>query len=363
MTTVDHRAPAAAPPSRVMILAAFAAIYIVWGSTYLAIKYAVETVPPFLMTGARFLVAGIVLYAWSLISRSDRGYPKAARARDWRDAFIIGALLIVGGTALVGWAELDVPSGMTSLILATTPLWLVVFESAGSRIAPVPRVIAGVVVGLIGLGILVAPSLTSTTPSGVSALGVGALVFSAFSWSIGALYSRRVAQSATRPVSAARSTGMQMIAGAVLTLIIAVALGEHRAFSWEAVTPVSLIAIAYLLVFGALVGFSAYLWLMRVSTPSRVATHAYVNPVVAVLLGWAVAGEHVSGMTLAAMAVIVLAVILIVSAPSRVQHAPDLPTEGVRRPERRATSNRPSSAATRPTLIRASGADRSSTAA
>ena len=363
MTTVDHRLPTAAPPSRVMVLAAFAAIYIVWGSTYLAIKYAVETVPPFLMTGARFLVAGAALYGWSLISGSDRDYPKASRARAWRDAFIIGALLIVGGTALVGWAELDVPSGMTSLILATTPLWLVVLESAGSRIAPAPRVIAGVVVGLIGLGILVGPSLTSTGPNGVSALGVGALVFSAFSWSVGALYSRRVAQSAPRPLSAARSTGMQMIAGAVLTLVTSVALGEHRAFSWGAVTPVSLIAIGYLLVFGALVGFSAYLWLMRVSTPSRVATHAYVNPVVAVLLGWAVAGEHVAGMTLVAMAVIVLAVILIVSVPARIEQAPDLPTEDVRRPKRRVTSTRAPAAATQPTLIRASGADRSSTAA
>jgi drug/metabolite transporter (DMT)-like permease len=346
-----------------MVLAAFAAIYLVWGSTYLAIKYAVETVPPFLMTGARFLVAGAVLYAWSVISGSDRDYPKAARARDWRDAFIIGALLIVGGTALVGWAELDVPSGMTSLILATTPLWLVVLESAGSRVAPAPRVIAGVVVGLVGLGILVGPSLTSTTPSGVSALGAGALVFSALSWSVGALYSRRVAQSATRPLSAARSTGMQMIAGAVLTLGISVALGEHRTFSWQAVTPVSLIAVGYLLVFGALVGFSAYLWLMRVSTPSRVATHAYVNPVVAVILGWAVAGEHVAGRTLVAMAVIVLAVVLIVSAPARDAQSAELPTEDVHRPERGAPSVKLSTAGARPAFVRANASDRSSTAA
>ena len=364
MTTVDNHDPAAAaPPSRVMVVAAFAAIYIVWGSTYLAIKYAVETVPPFLMTGARFLVAGAVLYAWSAISGSDRNYPKAARGRAWRDAFVVGALLIVGGTALVGWAELDVPSGMTSLILATTPLWLVLLESVASRVAPAPRVIAGVVVGLIGLATLVGPSLTSPSTGAVSALGVGALVFSALSWSIGALYSRRVAQSAPTPLSPARSTGMQMIAGAALTLVIALALGEHRAFSWAAVTPVSLMAVGYLLVFGALVGFSAYLWLMRVSTPSRVATHAYVNPVVAVLLGWTVAGEHVAGTTLVAMAVIVLAVILIVSAPARVEHACEVPPEDARRAERPATSNRPSAATTRSTLIPARVSDRSSTAA
>jgi drug/metabolite transporter (DMT)-like permease len=327
MTTVDNHDPAAAaPPSRVMVMAAFAAIYIVWGSTYLAIKYAVETVPPFLMTGVRFLIAGGILYAWSARPSkaarlgSDPTYQNGPTSRAWRDAFIVGALLIVGGTALVGWAELEVPSGMTSLILATTPLWLVLLESVGSRAAPAPRVIGGVVVGLIGLGILVGPSVTTT--SAVSALGVGALVLSALSWSVGALYSRRLARTAAVPLSPARSTGMQMIAGAVLTLGLAVALGEHRELSWAAVSPASLFAVAYLLVFGALVGFSAYLWLMRVSTPSRVATHAYVNPVVAVLLGWAVAGEAVTRNTIVAMAVIVVAVILIVSAPPRRAQSP-----------------------------------------
>ena len=365
MSTVDQKDPAAPhAPSRVMILAAFAAIYVVWGSTYLAIKYAVETLPPFLMTGVRFLIAGGILYAWSAAkSTSDPNsarYTNVTTVRAWRDAFIVGALLIVGGTALVGWAELDVPSGMTSLILATTPLWLVLLESVGSRVAPVPSVIAGVIVGLIGLGILVAPSLATT--SGVSALGVGALMLSALSWSVGALYSRRLAKATTRPLSPARATGMQMIAGALLTLGLAVALGEHRAFSWAAVTPASLFAVGYLLIFGALVGFSAYLWLMRVSTPSRVATHAYVNPVVAVLLGWSVAGEQVTATTLVAMAVIVAAVILIVSAPARPEPAREVPAEGAGAGDRRAVMDQPSAPAVRSTFVR-SRASRSSTAA
>jgi len=310
MTTVD-RASAAAPRN-LMLLAAFAAIYLIWGSTYLAIKYAIETVPPFLMTGVRFLIAGGVLYAWSVFRSS--GSPSSANdggsARIWRDAFIVGALLIVGGTALVSWAELFVPSGITSLVLATTPLWMVLLESMSTGRAPAPRVLAGVGVGLAGLTILIWPSLMSPG-SGIDLLGVAALALAALTWSAGALYSRRAAV----PSSAARATGMQMLAGAVLSFAVGFARGEHQEVQLGSITPASLLAIGYLVVAGALVGFSAYLWLMRVSTPSRVATHAYVNPVVAVLLGWAVLGETVSARTGVAMAVIVAAVVLIVSAP------------------------------------------------
>jgi drug/metabolite transporter (DMT)-like permease len=312
MKAADRSTPAPAP---LMVLVAFAAIYVIWGSTYLAIKYAIASVPPFLMTAARFFVAGGVLYVWSVLRPStnpgtDAGMPASA-ARRWRDAFIVGALLIVGGTALVGWAELSVPSGITSLILATTPLWMVLLESVSLGRAPAPRVLAGVAVGLGGLAILIWPSLTAPG-TGVDLLGVAALALAALAWSAGALFSRRAAL----PVSAARATGMQMLAGAVLSLAVGLALGEHRTLSPSAITPASLLAIGYLVVAGALVGFSAYLWLMRVSTPSRVATHAYVNPVVAVLLGWAVLGETVTARTALAMAVIVAAVVLIVSAPA-----------------------------------------------
>ena len=311
MKAVDRNTAGA--PAPLMVAAAFAAIYLIWGSTYLAIKYAIESVPPFLMTGARFLVAGAALYGWSAL-RPAPGLPAPASARTnlraWREAFVVGALLIVGGTALVGWAELSVPSGITSLILATTPLWMVVLEGLSSGRAPAPRVLAGVVVGLGGLAILIWPSLMSPG-SGIDLLGVAALAAAALTWSAGALYSRRV----PLPGSAARATGMQMLAGGVLSLVLGIAFGEHRSLSVGAITPASLAAIGYLVIAGALVGFSAYLWLMRVSTPSRVATHAYVNPVVAVLLGWAVLGESVTARTGIAMAVIVVAVVLIVSAP------------------------------------------------
>ncbi|MFL5422565.1 MAG: EamA family transporter, partial [Myxococcales bacterium] len=202
MTPADraHAQVAGAPP-RFLVLAAFAAIYLIWGSTYLAIKYAIATVPPFFMTGARFLVAGAVLYGWSVIrarrddSDAEEPQPSSVTWRRWRDAFIVGALLIVGGTALVGWAELSVPSGVTSLILATTPLWMVLLESAlESRRPPAPRVLAGVFVGIAGLAILIGPSLVS--PGGdMSLLGVGSLALAALAWSIGGMYSRRAAVS------------------------------------------------------------------------------------------------------------------------------------------------------------------------
>ena len=309
MKTVDRSTGGA--PAPLMVAAAFAAIYLIWGSTYLAIKYAIESVPPFLMTAVRFLIAGGVLYAWSALRPKAAAGNPVPRVRAWRDAFIVGALLIVGGTALVGWAELSVPSGITSLILATTPLWMVLLEGVSARRAPAPRVLAGVAVGLGGLAILIWPSLMSPG-AGIDLLGVGALALAALTWSAGALYSRR----AQLPGSAARATGMQMVAGALLSLVVGLALGEHRELSLADITPSSLAAIGYLVVAGALVGFSAYLWLMRVSTPSRVATHAYVNPVVAVLLGWAVLGEPVTARTGAAMAVIVAAVVLIVTAPA-----------------------------------------------
>jgi drug/metabolite transporter (DMT)-like permease len=322
MTAVDRSTSNAAGAPRALVLAAFAAIYVIWGSTYLAIKYAIETVPPFIMTGARFLIAGSVLYAWSTVTAvtarrrglaAEPAQPPGVAGRRWRDAFIVGSLLIVGGTALVGWAELSVPSGITSLILATTPLWMVVMESAlESKQMPAPRVIAGVVVGIAGLGVLVGPSLFSDSGD-MSLLGVASLTLAALTWSAGAMFSRRAAV----PPSPVRATAMQMVAGALVSGAVGVALGEHRQLSAAAISSASLIAVAYLVVAGALVGFTAYLWLMRVSTPSRVATHAYVNPVVAVLLGWAVLGEAITARTAGAMAIIVVAVVLIVGGPRR----------------------------------------------
>ena len=319
MTPVDRTTAARSHAPRALVLAAFAAIYLIWGSTYLAIKYAVETVPPFFMTGARFLIAGSVLYAWSIL-RARRGGPDAEprqpvqiSRRRWRDAFIVGALLIVGGTALVGWAELSVPSGVTSLILATTPLWMVAMESAvEAKQIPPPRVIAGILVGIAGLAVLVGPSLFAGDGE-FNLLGVASLAFAALTWSAGAMFSRRAAV----PASPVRATAMQMVAGALLSVVVGFAIGEHHQLSLDAISPASIIAVGYLVVAGALVGFTAYLWLMRVSTPSRVATHAYVNPVVAVLLGWAILAEVVTARTGVAMGIIVLGVVLIVSAPSR----------------------------------------------
>ena len=329
----DRGAPAVHEvPSNLMIAAAFAAIYVIWGSTYLAIKYAIESVPPFFMTAVRFAIAGAALYAWSVLRAPRTPTPGTASdivrvpaVRAWREAFIVGALLILGGTALVGWAELAVPSGITSLILASNPLWMALCEGLASRRAPSRRVVAGLLVGLGGLAILIGPALV-TPGQRANLLGVGALLLASLAWTVGALYSRR----GPRGESPARVTGMQMIAGGMLSLVVGLAVGEHRQLSLAAVTPTSVAAIAYLIVFGALIGFSAYLWLMRVSTPSRVATHAYVNPVVAVLLGWAMLGETVTARTAVAMVVIVAAVVLIVSAPASSLSEPRRSAAGTR---------------------------------
>ena len=320
-----------ASPNRLMVVAAFAAIYVIWGSTYLAIKYAIESVPPFFMTAVRFAIAGGALYLWSTFRAGREPVATMVQPRRghvWRDAFIVGALLILGGTALVSWAELAVPSGITSLVLASNPLWMTLCEGIAARRAPSRRTVAGVLVGLAGLTILIGPTLVTPGQS-ANLLGVGALLLASLAWTVGALYSRRAAL----PSSVARATGVQMIAGGALSLAVGFLVGEHRELSIATITPTSLMAIAYLIVFGALIGFSAYLWLMRVSTPSRVATHAYVNPVVAVLLGWAMLGETVTARTAIAMVVIVAAVVLIVTGPARSATSESRPVETDRLPQ------------------------------
>jgi drug/metabolite transporter (DMT)-like permease len=286
---------------RTKLLLAFAAVYLIWGSTYLAIRYAVETLPPFSMASARFLVAGALLFAVARLRGAAAPTP-----RMWRDTAIVGSLMLLGGNGLVTWAEQKVPSGIAALIIACVPLCMVLLQ----RRVPGRREGLGLAGGLVGIALLVGKPGSSGS---IDLLGAGALVVASMSWAIGSLFSRR----ATLPESGVLATGMEMLGGGTALGIVAFLRGEPAGFDLGAVSTVSWLSLVYLVVFGAIVGYSAYMWLLSATTPARAATYAYVNPVVAVFLGWAVAGEALTGRTVAAAAVIVVSVALIVSAPSR----------------------------------------------
>jgi drug/metabolite transporter (DMT)-like permease len=297
------------PASRASIATAFAIVYVVWGSTYLAIRYAIETLPPFLMAGARFIVAGLVVYLW-VAWRERAARPTAA---EWRQSAIVGAFLLLGGNGGVVWAEQRVPSGVAALLVATLALWMVGLEwLRPSGVRPTLPVIGGVLLGLVGVGILVGPQQL-VGGNAVDPMGAIALVAASLSWAVGSLASR----SPRMPRSVMLGTAMQMLAGGAMLLVAGTLHGEATNIRWEAMSAESIAAFAYLVVFGSLVGFTAYIWLLGHVSAASASTYAYVNPVVAVLLGWAIAGEAVGGRTLAAGAVIVLAVALITIGRAR----------------------------------------------
>jgi drug/metabolite transporter (DMT)-like permease len=294
--------------SRAKVYTAFALVYVIWGSTYLAILFAVETLPPFLMAGSRFLVAGALMYGWvRLVGRT--GPPLRVQ---WRGAAIVGGFLLLGGNGGVVWAEQRVSSGLAALLVATVPLWMVLLEWGGGGTRPTGRVVTGIAIGFIGLGILIGPAeiLGGTAADGVGAL---VLVLAAFSWAVGSVASRHVAL----PPSPLLGTGMQMLAGGALLLLLGSLTGEWGRLDLAAAAPRSLWAFGYLIVFGSLVGFTAYVWLLKNVEIAKVATYAYVNPVVAVLLGWALAGEELSARIGVSALVIVAGVAFITSGRTR----------------------------------------------
>ena len=293
---------------RAEILLAFAAIYVIWGSTYLAIRFAIETLPPFLMAASRFLVAGPLLYAWARWRGAARPSPG-----HWRAAAAVGALLLLGGNGAVVWAEQRVPSGVTALLVAMVPLWMVLLDWVRpGGVRPTLAVFSGVALGLAGLVLLVGPEQILGGEH-VDHAGALALAFGCLTWSIGSVYSRH----APLPASPQLATAMEMLAGGALLLVASLARGEWQQLDVQAISPRSLAALAYLVVFGSLVALTAYVWLLRQTTPARVSTYAYVNPVVAMLLGWALAGEPLSARTLVAAAVIVGGVVLITRSKVR----------------------------------------------
>jgi len=295
--------PADSPaPSRLTLVAGFAAVYLIWGSTYLAIRFGVETLPPFLMAATRFVVPGAAMYAWLRL----RGTPAPTRAQ-WRAAAVTGSLMLLGGNGLVTWAEQWVPSGLTALVIASVPLWMGVMSWLVEPSArPGPRGILGIVVGFAGVAVLVEPH-GELGGSPRTLLGAFAVVIASGLWAAGSLYGRR----APRPSNAFLGSSMQMLGGAAALAITGTLAGEWGRVDLAGVTPKSVMSLLYLMTFGSVIALSSYVWLLQVTTPAKVSTYAYVNPVVAVFLGWALAAEPISLRTLFAAAVIVTAVVLV----------------------------------------------------
>ena len=286
--------------SRSQILIAFAAVYIIWGSTYLAIRFAIETLPPMLMVGTRFLAAGGLMYVWLRARGAKKPEPI-----HWRSAAIIGILMPVLGTGVVVWAEKRVPSGTAALLVAIEPLWIVVLQwwrPGGKR--PNIWVIAGVLLGLAGLYLLVDPGGDKQQGN---MFAEGMLLLAALSWAAGSLYTKRAPQAKERFLS----TGMEMIVAGVILIAVGFATGEASHFSFAAPSAKSWLALLYLISFGSIIAYTAYVWLMSAADATLVSTYAFVNPVVAVFLGWAFASEPLNGRMLLAAAIIVGAVALI----------------------------------------------------
>jgi drug/metabolite transporter (DMT)-like permease len=289
-------------PPRWKVVAAFAALYMIWGSTYLAILYAIETLPPFLMAASRFLTAGALMLAWALPRA-----PRLPSAAEWRAAAVVGGLLLLGGNGAVVWAEQHVPSGVAALLVAVTPAWMVLLDwqwKHGPR--PGARTVAGLVLGFLGIALLLGPESLMGAGS-IHVTGAIVLVFGSLCWSTGSIYSR-AAPSAPGPMV---STAMQMLAGGGLLVLAGAIAGEPARLDLAAVSARSVSAVLYLIVFGSIIGYSAYIWLLRVVSPARVATYAYVNPLVAVLLGWLLAREALTARMAAAAVVIIGGVVLI----------------------------------------------------
>ncbi len=324
----DAQAPAPPPPWRVA--GALGTVYVVWGSTYLAIRLMVGTIPPLLGGGVRFLIAGGLLYAWVRLRRPG---PPASR-REVAGAALVGVLLVLGGNGLVTVAERHVPSGLAALLIASEPLWVVLLRKAARERLP-GGTLAGVGLGFLGVGLLLAPG---HQPAGVGIAGLLLCLAAAASWACGSFAGSRLAL----PQDPLRFTALQMLFGGAATALAALPAGDYSALRLGEVSAVSAGALVYLVFVGSIVAFSAYAWLLRNVPISTVSTYAYVNPVIAVALGWAVLSEPVTPLTLAGAAVIVSSVAFIVrlegtsapaaeaaeGAPPGAEGAPPAPVTG-----------------------------------
>ena len=314
-TVLLERAPQPAPTpveppasrTSTLVIIAFGLVYVVWGSTYLAIRVGIESFPPLLLAGSRHLLTGLILYPMLRWKTGVR--PTAAH---WRMSFITGFLLLCVGNGFVCLAERTVPSGVAALLVATVSLWMVLIDwlrPGGTR--PGARVVAGLLLGFSGLALLVGPKNLGGS-SRVDPVGVGLLVVASLAWAGGSVYSKHAGGLSGSPLMGA---AMQCLAGGVSLWIAGIVSGEVGALHLRAISGRSWAALGYLIVFGSMVGFTAYIYILKKSTATRVATYAFVNPVVALFLGWLLIGETINLRTVIAAGVILTAVLLVIAAP------------------------------------------------
>lgn len=278
-------------------------LYIVWGSTYLGIKVAIETIPPFFQGALRFLISGLIILIW----QKSSGQAMPTR-KQWISTFIIGTLLLLGGNGLVSWAEQFIPSGIAALIIATVPLWLVIMEAVRpGGIKPTWQAIVGLIIGFVGIFILAGPAEISGSKTNLDTFGVVALLFATLLWALGSIYSK----SADLPKASMVTTGAEMLMGSIGLMVVSLLTGELHGWDPTGISARSIGGVIYLILIGSIAGFGSYIWLLQNAPISLVATYAYVNPIVAVILGYLFANEPLEPRTWIAAAIIIGAVIFI----------------------------------------------------
>lgn len=291
-------------PSPLLIILAFAAVYLIWGSTYLGIAIAIKSIPPMVMGGTRFLIAGVVLFLWCYLVQKDRPVWK-----DWRQDGITGALMIFGGNGAVVWVEQYLPSGLVAVAVASLPIWLAILDRGNWKVTfsrPMP--VIGLIIGFLGvLFLFSSDQKISLENSPLAVISIPILILGNISWAIGTLYSKRIVSS----TSVFMRVSIQMITGGVIYALAGIFSGEWADFRSEAIQVQSLVALGYLIVFGSLVAYLAYIWLLTVRPAAQVGTYAYVNPAVAVFLGFLFNNEEPGLGTLGALILILSGVVLI----------------------------------------------------
>ena len=296
------------------VWAALLTVYIVWGSTYLAIRFAVETMPPFLMAGVRFLTAGLIMFAWRMAA-GDR----LPTRQEFRSTAIVGLFLLLGGNGCVVWAEQRVPSGVTALLIGSTPLWFVVIDALRpGGVRPGWKMIAGLVVGFLGIALLIGPDQFSDTAVHIDLVGAIVLLVAALLWASGSVYAR----DAKLPASPLLTSSLEMLVGGAALMVAGTLTGEWVRLDLAAINTRSYLGLGYLIVFGSLIGFAAYAWLLKNAPTPLVATYAYVNPLVAIFLGNLLAQEPLTP-------VIVLAALIIVGAVALINTTRSAPKKSV----------------------------------